>query len=202
MQHPPDTLHARKRRKARATIVSAAFQLFAEHGFDKVTVAQIAERAEVGRTTFFRYFGDKQQVLFADDGAEVDRMCARVREAGHGDEVPGKDLGAAVELLREAAVSARRHSVPSPARSAVLTRLLRESVDLRSRYLLTHEQRADRLAAALIEIGTAEDVAVLAAHTAMACELAALRLSETPEAFAARLDEAHALLRGLHGPGA
>ncbi|RKS07275.1 TetR family transcriptional regulator [Nocardiopsis sp. Huas11] len=200
MQHPPDTLHARKQRKARATIVSAAFQLFAERGFDKVTVAQIAERAEVGRTTFFRYFGDKQQVLFADHGAEVDRMCARVREAGSGAEGPGKDLGAAVDLLREAAVSARRHSAPSPARSVVLARLLRESVDLRSRYLLTHERRAERLATALVEIGTAEDVAVLAGHAAMACELTALRLAESPEAFPGRLEEAHTLLRSLGDP--
>jgi AcrR family transcriptional regulator len=199
MQHPPDTLHARKRRKARATIVSAAFQLFAERGFDKVTVAEIAERAEVGRTTFFRYFGDKQQVLFADDGAEVDRMSAHVREAGAGE--PGKDLGAAVELLREAALTARGDSVPAPAHSVVLARLLRESVDLRSRYLLTQEQRAERLAAALIEIGTAEDVAVLAAHTAMACELAAFRLSADPEAFPARLEEAHALLRTIGASG-
>jgi hypothetical protein len=35
------------------------------HGFDKVSVSDIAERAEVGGTTFFRYFGDKQEVVFA-----------------------------------------------------------------------------------------------------------------------------------------
>jgi len=177
-------------------IVSAAFQLFAEHGFDNVTVASIAERAEVGRTTFFRYFGDKQQVLFADDGAEVERMCAYVREKAS--QPFGDDLFAAVGLLREANAATRPHAALSPAHSAVLVRLLRESTDLRSRYLLTQQQRATRLAGALVEVGAAENVAVLAAHTAMACELTAMRLAETPESFGGRLDEAHLLLRG-HG---
>ncbi|MEU3017102.1 MULTISPECIES: TetR family transcriptional regulator [unclassified Nocardiopsis] len=198
MHHPPDTLHARKRRKARATIVSAAFQLFAEHGFDNVTVAAIAERAEVGRTTFFRYFGDKQQVLFADDSAEVDRMCAHVRERA--DRKPGTDLGAALALLREAAAACPRTAL-TPAHSTVLVRLLRESVDLRSRYLLTRQQRALRLAGALTEAGTAESVAVLAAHTAMACDLTAMRLAESPEAYPVRVDEAHGMLRTLGSPG-
>lgn len=197
MHHPPDTLHARKRRKARAMIVSAAFQLFAEHGFDNVTVAAIAERAEVGRTTFFRYFGDKQQVLFADESAEVERLCTYVR-----DKAPrplGDDLGAAVELLREACVAVRPHAVLSPAHSVVLVRLLRESTDLRSRYLLTRQQRATRLAGALIEAGAREDVAVLATHLAMACELTAMRLAQSPDAFPERMDEAYALLGSLGG---
>ena len=195
MHHPPDTLHARKRRKARATIVSAAFQLFAEHGFDNVTVAAIAERAEVGRTTFFRYFGDKQQVLFADDSAEADRMCAYVRDKA--DRPLGDDLGAALTLLREASAVTRPYASLSPAHSAVLVRLLKESVDLRSRYLLTRQQRALRLSAALTEAGATETVAVLAAHAAMACELSAMRLAESPEAFPVRMDEAHGKLRTL-----
>lgn len=197
MQHPSDTLHARKRRKARAMIVSSAFQLFSEHGFDNVTVAAIAERAEVGRTTFFRYFGDKQQVLFADECDEVDRMCAYVRDkAGR---PLGSDLGAALALLREADTVTKPYAVLSPAHSAVLVRLLRESVDLRSRYLLTRQQRALRLAGALVEAGAVEKVAVLAAHTAMACELTAMRLAESPEAHPAHVEEAHGLLRSLGG---
>ncbi|MBR8743559.1 TetR/AcrR family transcriptional regulator [Nocardiopsis sp. MG754419] len=197
MHHPPDTLHARKRRKARAMIVSAAFQLFAEHGFDNVTVAAIAERAEVGRTTFFRYFGDKQQVLFADDSAEVERMCAYVRDKA--DRSLGTDLAATLALLREAGAVTRPYASLSPAHSAVLVRLLRESVDLRSRYLLTRQQRALRLAAALVEAGTEESTAVLAAHAAMACELTAMKLADSPDAYPHRMDEAHRMLRSLGG---
>lgn len=195
MHHPPDTLHARKRRKARAMIVSAAFQLFAEHGFDNVTVAAIAERAEVGRTTFFRYFGDKQQVLFAEEDTNVDRMCQYVRE-----KAPrpfGRDLGAAIELIKEAGAATGVQALPPPAHAVVLLRLLGESTDLRSRYLLTRQQRATRLAGALTEAGTEEEVAVLAAHAAMACELTAMRLADSPEIFPEQLDRAHELLRSV-----
>lgn len=200
MYHPPDTLHARKRRKARAMIVSAAFQLFAEHGFDNVTVAEIAERAEVGRTTFFRYFGDKQQVLFADDLAEAEHVCAHIRERAP--RPLGGDLRTAVELLREADAAARPRSALSTAHSAVLARLLRESSDLRSRFLLTRQQRAHRFSAALMEAGAEEKTAVLAAHTAMACELTAMRLAPEPESFSEHRDEAHAMLEALGGPAA
>lgn len=176
-------------------IVSAAFQLFAEHGFDNVTVAAIAEQAEVGRTTFFRYFGDKQQVLFADDAADTDRMCTYVRREAPRPLVD--DLSAAVGLLREAGAAVEAQTAQPSAHPAVLARLLRESSDLRSRYLLTRQQRAALLADALTEAGATENVAVLAAHTAMACELTAMRLAEKPEAFTVRLEEAHALLRTL-----
>src|SRR2546423_5890370 len=72
-------LRERKKRRAQEAIVEAAFELFAERGFADVTVADIAERAEVGRTTFFRYFGDKQEVLFDDEQQIIDGLMARYR---------------------------------------------------------------------------------------------------------------------------
>ncbi|MFV2195111.1 TetR family transcriptional regulator [Nocardiopsis sp. LOL_012] len=197
MHHPPDTLHARKRRKARAAIVSAAFRLFAEHGFDNVTVAAIAEHAEVGRTTFFRYFGDKQQVVFADAADEVDRVCAHIREKPP---LPvGDDLSAALSLLREAGAAVRPPADQPYTHAAVLSRLMRESPELRSRHLLLQQRRADRMADALMERGVVEAVAVVAAQTATACELAAMRLSGGPEDVSARLEEAYELLGPLLG---
>lgn len=55
----------RKKRRARQRIVEAADELFAARGFEAVSVSDIAERAEVGRTSFFRYFVDKREVVFA-----------------------------------------------------------------------------------------------------------------------------------------
>jgi AcrR family transcriptional regulator len=50
---------------ARERLVFAAVDLFTEQGYDATTVAQIAERAGVGKSTFFRHFPDKRELLVA-----------------------------------------------------------------------------------------------------------------------------------------
>ena len=50
---------------ARERLVIAAVDLFSEQGYDATTVAQIAQRAGVTRSTFFRNFPDKREVLVA-----------------------------------------------------------------------------------------------------------------------------------------
>ncbi|MBO1765479.1 TetR/AcrR family transcriptional regulator [Allobranchiibius sp. GilTou38] len=46
-------------------LVVAAVDLFTEQGYDATTVAQIAERAGVTKSTFFRHFSDKRELLVA-----------------------------------------------------------------------------------------------------------------------------------------
>jgi AcrR family transcriptional regulator len=46
-------------------LVVAAVDLFTEQGYDATTVAQIAERAGVTKSTFFRHFADKRELLVA-----------------------------------------------------------------------------------------------------------------------------------------
>ncbi|WP_225726553.1 MULTISPECIES: TetR/AcrR family transcriptional regulator [unclassified Nocardia] len=50
---------------ARERLVLAAVDLFTEQGYDATTVTQIAERAGVTKSTFFRYFPDKRDLLMA-----------------------------------------------------------------------------------------------------------------------------------------
>jgi AcrR family transcriptional regulator len=50
---------------ARQRLVRAALDLFGEQGYDTTTVIEIAERAGLTKTTFFRHFPDKREVLFA-----------------------------------------------------------------------------------------------------------------------------------------
>jgi AcrR family transcriptional regulator len=50
---------------ARERLVVAAVDLFTEQGYDATTVAQIAERAGLTNSTFFRYFADKRELLVA-----------------------------------------------------------------------------------------------------------------------------------------
>lgn len=58
-------------------LTRAALDLYSEHGYNNVTVTQIAERAGITRRSYFRYFPDKREVLFA--GSE--RLPAMIREA-------------------------------------------------------------------------------------------------------------------------
>ena len=50
----------------RTAVVAAALELFQEQGFDQTSVEQIARAAGVSRSTFFRQFGGKEDVVFAD----------------------------------------------------------------------------------------------------------------------------------------
>src|SRR3954470_16476917 len=59
---------ARWKPGARERLVVAAVDLFNEQGYDATTVTQIAERAGVTKSTFFRYFPDKRELLVAGQG--------------------------------------------------------------------------------------------------------------------------------------
>src|SRR3954447_25695919 len=56
---------------ARGRLRQAAFELYGEHGCDRTTVAQIAERAGLTERTFYRHFADKREVVFAGEVRRV-----------------------------------------------------------------------------------------------------------------------------------
>src|SRR5262245_65226921 len=49
---------------ARGRLEQAALELYTKRGFDRTTVAEIAQRAGLTERTFFRHFADKREVLF------------------------------------------------------------------------------------------------------------------------------------------
>ncbi len=55
---------ARWEPNAAERLAEAALDLFAERGYENTTVIDIAQRAGLGKTTFFRHFQDKREVLF------------------------------------------------------------------------------------------------------------------------------------------
>src|ERR1700750_2961976 len=66
---------------ARERLVLAAVDLFTEQGYDATTVAQIADRAGVTRSTFFRHFSDKREVLVAGQETLSQLLSAGIAEA-------------------------------------------------------------------------------------------------------------------------
>jgi AcrR family transcriptional regulator len=58
-----DGLRARKKERTRQDLLRAAVELFDEKGYEHTTVDDIVDRAEYSRSTFFRYFGSKEEVV-------------------------------------------------------------------------------------------------------------------------------------------
>jgi AcrR family transcriptional regulator len=74
-------LRERKKERTRAELQRHALRLFRDRGYAETTVDDIAAAAEVSRSTFFRYFGTKEDVVLFDDVDPVmDRMMAAVPE--------------------------------------------------------------------------------------------------------------------------
>ncbi|MFI8089492.1 TetR/AcrR family transcriptional regulator [Streptomyces sp. NPDC086080] len=68
----------------RIRLADAAFALFDERGYEQTTVDDIAERAGVGRTTFFRQYRSKEEVIFPDHDRLLDLIRDRLATSSHG----------------------------------------------------------------------------------------------------------------------
>jgi AcrR family transcriptional regulator len=99
-QAPRPGLRARKKQLTREAISHVATGLFIERGFDRVTVAEVAEAAQVSVNTVFNYFSTKED-LFFDRAAEVEDSPSRMVRARR----PGESL---VDVLRRALREALR----------------------------------------------------------------------------------------------
>src|SRR3954454_8211528 len=78
MQGPSEGLRERKKRAARQAIAATARRLFAERGFDAVTVAEVAAAAEVSEKTVFNHFATKEDLAFAGREEGVAQFVAAI----------------------------------------------------------------------------------------------------------------------------
>ena len=74
---PGQSLRDRTIRAVRSEITDTAIRLFREQGYDETTVEQIAAAAGMSRTSFFRYFGSKEDVILG----RIDEVGLRIRDA-------------------------------------------------------------------------------------------------------------------------
>jgi AcrR family transcriptional regulator len=67
------------RPSARDRLAEAAFALFGERGYEQTSIDDITERAGLGRTTFFRHYRSKEDVIFPDHDRLLERIGERLR---------------------------------------------------------------------------------------------------------------------------
>lgn len=68
---------------ARDRLADAAFALFDERGYEQTTVDDITERAGTGRTTFFRHYRSKEDVIFPDHDQLLEQIQERLATSSH-----------------------------------------------------------------------------------------------------------------------
>ncbi|AIA03365.1 TetR family transcriptional regulator [Streptomyces noursei] len=94
-QTPPTGLRERKKQRTRDALIRAALELFTERGYEATTIDEIAEAVDVSQRTFFRYFANKQDVVFAVQDMVEARFLQELR-ARPADEPPLSALRGAV----------------------------------------------------------------------------------------------------------
>jgi AcrR family transcriptional regulator len=181
---------ARWEPNARERLERAALALFLERGYDATTVAEIADRAGLTKSTFFRHFADKREVVVGGQ----DRLAGLFSDAIRAAPPAASTLQCLAAALESATggFTPERHDL-APQRQAVIA----AHSDLQERQLLKHARLAAAIAEALRARGTDDTTAGLAG------EIGVLAFGTTYARWAAPDNQqpfiqiAHAVLRDL-----
>lgn len=142
---------------ARERIVLAAVDLFTEQGYDDTTVAQIAERAGITKSTFFRHFPDKRELLAAGQETLSQLLAEGIAEATD-DASPLEAVAGGLE---------RASSFMGPMNRELGPRIeaaVAASTELQERAVLKNVGLAAAMTQALVARGVPDAVAHLAAE--------------------------------------
>lgn len=142
---------------ARERLVVAAVDLFTEQGYDATTVTQIAERAGVTKSTFFRYFPDKREVLTAGQQTLSQLLAEGIAEAPAGAS-PLEAVAAGLERVSEAMGQMNRDLAPR------MQAAIAANAELQERSALKSVGLADAMTTALIARGLPDSTAQLASE--------------------------------------
>lgn len=179
---------------AQQRIIEAADELFAAKGFDNVSVTDIAARADVGRTTFFRYFGDKAEVVFAHEHEILERITQLAATESVG---PARSASEAVEQLRSIVVAICSYASDNIHGYSLHIKLVENHPELRAHDALKTQLIVERFTQILIGRGTSEPIAVFASQLALACYQVARRRTANPSQLVAETHAAFDQLAAL-----
>ena len=186
---------ARWEPNARERLERAALDLFAEQGYDATTVAGIADRAGLTKSTFFRHFADKREVLFGGQDMLAELFSDAIRTAPPA-ATTADCLAAALESVAVAFTPDRRDLAPQ--RRAVIA----ANSELQERELLKRARLAATMADALRARGTDDTTARLAAEMGMLAFSTAYARWAAPENRRPFAEIAHAALADLQARAA
>jgi AcrR family transcriptional regulator len=127
------SLRERKKLLTRQALIDAADAMFAERGFDKVTVAEIADAVNVAAKTVFVYFPTKEDLVFHGEDEVRRTLVGHIRNRPAGT----TPLDAVVDMLSQAMTTSRMGAVTELER---LHRTVGDSAGLKSRMRLMWER--------------------------------------------------------------
>ncbi|MDT5068701.1 MAG: hypothetical protein QOK02_4856 [Mycobacterium sp.] len=145
----------------------AALELFEEQGFQDTTAVQIAKRARVTTRTFFRYFPDKQAILFVDADRLGVALVHRILAA--------TDVASPLRAVVQALAGFDWLSVGSRESQRRRGAMIASNSELLERELIKQQQMATEFSSALRQRGVAPDTAELAARVGIEVFRAAYR---------------------------
>ncbi|MBN9511290.1 MAG: TetR family transcriptional regulator [Alphaproteobacteria bacterium] len=142
----PATLPLRelKKQRTRKHIIDIAAALFHERGFEAVTVAEIAQAAEVGEQTVYNYFTTKEGLVFDEADAFVNRVSSMILEAPQ-----DQPLMAAIRAEALAFLASMSGRSPNPSQKGGMPYLIVTNAVVRKGWLALIEQFSEAAADAL-----------------------------------------------------
>ncbi|WP_256840057.1 TetR/AcrR family transcriptional regulator [Ornithinimicrobium faecis] len=146
VQSPPvQGLRERKKAATMHHIQETALALFAEHGFDAVTIEQVADAADVSPSTVYRYFGTKEGVILHDE--YDDQLLVSLAHYLGEDLSPWEAAEAAFSVIEQG------HFVDEEESTRARIRLWFEVPSIRSAAYLVIDDVIDDLARAMTDTG-------------------------------------------------
>ena len=138
-------------------LVRAAVELFSEKGYDKTTVVEIAERAGLTKSTFFRHFRDKREVLFVGQEPLSQRLADGIAEAP-ASATPLEAVAAGLEAAAVVFTAEQREIGP------LMRQVVAATIELREREALKSARFGEAMTEALRQRGVPDQTAHLAAE--------------------------------------
>ncbi|WP_037860392.1 TetR/AcrR family transcriptional regulator [Streptomyces sp. NRRL S-340] len=172
MTVPPVSRRERKKAATRRAIADAALQLFLEHGYDQVSIRDIADAADVSTTTVFKHFTGKEALVFDQDEDREAELVAAVRRRPAGRSI--------LDALRQHVLDTWLPVAEHPQRAG-FTGLVESTPALRAYAERMWTRHTDALSAAI-----ADETGV--AHDDLACVTLARFVLEIPALAGGRED--------------